>query len=207
MKWYDFFSGFYDKSLEKLYFDSRQRAAELLDLKNASSVLDVACGTGANFKHIKQLNPSIKIVGTDYSQGMLNKAKQLCEKNSWTDTILFQADARDLSTDYILKHTGSNDGFDRIICALGMSVIPDWEKVLNNLISLLNPRGKIVLIDVFAEKRNMNSWLVEKMAKADLNRTIFQQLEKRTINFHKEYIHVSELKVGGKLFVAVGGKK
>ncbi len=52
MKWYDIFSGFYDKSLEKLYFSSRKRAIELLDLKDNQTVIDIACGTGANFKHI-----------------------------------------------------------------------------------------------------------------------------------------------------------
>ena len=30
MKWYDLFSRFYDRSLEKLYFDSRRRAVEKL---------------------------------------------------------------------------------------------------------------------------------------------------------------------------------
>ena len=59
MKWYDIFSNIYDASLEKLYYSSRERAIELLDLKSGQSLIDIACGTGANFKHIKKTNKDL----------------------------------------------------------------------------------------------------------------------------------------------------
>ena len=207
MKWYDLFSNFYDNSLEKLYFSSRKRAIELLDLKDYQTVIDIACGTGANFKHIKASNDKVTLHGTDYSSGMLKKGQDLIEKNSWTNTFLFQADARELTLSSIEKYTNKKISFDRVICVLGLSVIPEWEMVLDNLIELLNENGKIVIVDVFAEKRNLNTWLVEKVAKADLNRKIWQTLETKTYNFHQEYLPVMESKVGGKLFVAVGSKR
>lgn len=207
MKWYDIFSNFYDNSLEKLYFSSRKRAIELLDLKDNQTVIDIACGTGANFKHIKASNHKIILYGTDYSKGMLKKGQDSIEKNSWTDIFLFQADARELNLTSIEKYTNKKLSFDRVICVLGLSVIPEWEKVLENLIGLLNENGKIVIVDVFAEKRNLNTWLVEKIAKADLNRKIWQTLETKTDNFHQEYLPVKESKVGGKLFVAAGTKR
>ncbi len=207
MKWYDIFSSFYDNSLEKLYFSSRKRAIELLDLKDNQTVIDIACGTGANFKHIKASNDKIILYGTDYSSGMLKKGQDSIEKNSWTNIFLFQADARELNLTSIEKYTNKKLSFDRVICVLGLSVIPEWEMVLDNLVGLLNENGKIVIVDVFAEKRNLNTWLVEKVAKADLNRKIWQTLETKTDNFHQEYLPVKESKVGGKLFVAVGTKR
>lgn len=81
MKWYNLFSNFYDKSLEKLYFSSRQKAVELLDLNDNHIVMDVACGTGANFKHIQASNYQLDICGFDYSRGMLKKGQELVEKN------------------------------------------------------------------------------------------------------------------------------
>lgn len=207
MKWYDLFSNFYDAALDELYAESRKKAIELLDIKDGQSVIDVACGTGVNFKHIKSKNKHIVLYGTDYSAGMLKKGQIAIEKNNWTDTFLFQADARNLSTETIEKLANKKISFDRIICALGLSVIPEWELVLDNLIGLLNENGKIVIIDVYAEKRNFNSWLVEKVANADLNRKIWQTLETKTDNFQKEYMPVSEIKVGGKLFIAVGAKR
>ena len=207
MKWYDIFSNIYDSSLEKLYFSSRKRAIELLDLKDNQIVIDIACGTGANFKHIKTSNDKITLYGTDYSSGMLKKGQDSIEKNSWTNTFLFQADARELNSSSIEKYINKKMSFDRVICVLGLSVIPEWEMVLDNLIGLLKENGKIVIVDVFAEKRNLNTWLVEKVAKADLNRKIWQTLEAKTDNFHQEYIPVKESKVGGKLFVAVVTKR
>jgi len=207
MKWYDIFSSFYDNSLEQLYFSSRKRAIELLDLKDNQTVIDIACGTGANFKHIKASNDKITLYGTDYSSGMLKKGQDLIENNSWTNIFLFQADARELNLTSIEKYTNKKLSFDRVICVLGLSVIPEWEMVLDNLLGLLNENGKIVIVDVFAENRNLNTWLVEKVAKADLNRKIWQTLETKTDNFHQEYLQVKESKVGGKLFVAVGTKR
>lgn len=206
MKWYDIFSNFYDNSLEKLYFSSRQKAIQLLDLKDNQTVIDIACGTGANFKHIIANNDKVTLYGTDYSNGMLKKGRASIEKNSWTNIFLFQADARELTLNSLEKYTNKKLSFDRVICVLGLSVIPEWEIVLDNLIGLLNENGKIVIVDVYAEKRTFNTWLVEKLAKADLNRKIWQTLQTKTVDFHQEYLPVKESKVGGKLFVAVGTK-
>lgn len=205
MKWYDVFSKFYDKALEKLYFESRQKAVDLLELQDGNTLLDVACGTGANFPHLMKANKNLHLYGTDFSEGMLHRAKETVEKHNWQNIYLFQADARSLNETLIEKET-QQKSFDRIICALGLSVIPEWERVLENLISLLSENGKIVIIDVYAEKRTVNTWLVEKLAKADLNRQIWQTLQKKTKNCYVTYLPIKENKVGGKLFVAVGTK-
>jgi len=207
MKWYDIFSSFYDNALEKLYFESRKKAVEILDLKSAENVLDVACGTGANFKHIKSANKQTTIYGTDFSEGMLKKARVVISQNKWTKIHLFQSDIRLINLSSIQKHILLNTGFDKIICALGLSVIPEWELVLNNLLELLKPGGRIVIMDVFAEKRDFNTWLVEKIAKADLNRPIWQTLKTKTDEFYYEYLPVKTSKVGGNLFIATGIKK
>lgn len=206
MKWYDVFSNFYDSSLEKLYFNTRKRAIEQLKLKPNLSVLDVACGTGSNFRHIKEIDTEIALYATDFSEGMLRRAKQSIKTNNWTDITLFQSDARKLSPSLIKEKTKEVDSFDRIICVLGLSVIPNWELVLDKMIDLLRPNGKIVIVDVYAEKRNFNTWLVEKVARADLNRKIWQQLKEKTSDFELEYSEVKENKVGGKLFIACGSK-
>jgi len=207
MKWYDIFSNFYDSSLEKLYFDSRKRAIELLDLRSGQVILDVACGTGANFKHIKSTGIDVDIYGTDFSKGMLNRGLSAIEKNKWNDITLFQADARKLTTSFIKEQINKDLSFDRLICTLGLSVIPDWELVLKNMLDLLKEEGRIVIVDVFAEKRNFNTWLIEKIAGGDVDRKIWQTLENKTTDFYYEYLPVKESKVGGKLFVATGIKK
>lgn len=175
-------------------------------MKGGQVVLDMACGTGANFKHLKVANLNLQLYGVDYSEGMLNKASKTIEKNNWQNIKLFKADARDLNRSFLDENVGEELSVDRIICFLGLSAIPDWEKVMDNLLNLLNENGKIVIVDVYAEKRDFNTWMVEKVAKADLDRKIWQRMEKRVSNFHQEYLPVKESKVGGKLFVAVGEK-
>jgi ubiquinone/menaquinone biosynthesis C-methylase UbiE len=207
MKWYDIFSNIYDSSLEKLYFDSRKRAIELLDLKSGQVILDVACGTGANFKHIKSTGIDVAIYGTDFSKGMLNRGLSAIKKNNWNDITLFQADARKLTTSFIKEQINKEPSFDRLICTLGLSVVPDWELVLNNMLHLLKEEGRIVIVDVFAEKRTFHTWLIEKIAGGDMDRKIWQTLEDRTTDFYHEYLPVKESKVGGKLFVATGINK
>ena len=78
--------------MEKLYFESRQKAGDFLDLNETTMVLDVACGTGANFKHLKSKNSNVKIYGTDFSSGMLEKARKLSTANNWTDMTLFHTE-------------------------------------------------------------------------------------------------------------------
>lgn len=207
IKWYDVFSSIYDTSLEKLYFQSRKRAIELLDVEDGQVLIDIACGTGANFTHIKETKAELEIYGVDFSEGMLRKGQSNIDKNKWKNITLFQADARDLTPSYLNKQLNKDLYFDRIICVLGLSVISDWKNVLDRMLDLLKEDGKIVIMDVYAEKRNFNSWLVEKFAKANLNRKIWQTLEAKTSNFHYEYLPIKERKVGGKLFVAIGTKK
>jgi len=206
MKWYDFFSSIYDTSLEKLYAKSRERAIELLDLQDEQTIIDIACGTGANFKYIKQKQLNLDIYGTDFSIGMLKKGQATIQKNEWDNITLFQSDARELTPYFIKTQLKKELYFDRIICFLGLSVIPDWEQVLGKMLDLLKEDGKIVIVDVFAEQRDFNTWLVEKFAKADLNREIWQTLEKNTSNFQLEYLPVKESKVGGRIFAATGTK-
>ena len=207
MKWYDVFSNIYDSSLEKLYFESRKKAIDLLDLKSGQVLLDVACGTGSNFKHLQTANKDLEIYGTDFSKGMLRKGMAHIKENKWKNITLFKADARELTPLFVKEQVNKDLIFDSVICVLGLSVMPDWQLVLQNMLNLLKENGKIVIVDVFAEKRNINTWLVEKIARADLNRKIWQTLKEKTNNFECEYLPMKERKVGGKLFVAIGSKK
>jgi ubiquinone/menaquinone biosynthesis C-methylase UbiE len=205
MQWYDFFSDFYDRALEKLYEESRKSAIQNLDLQDGQTVLDLACGTGANFRHLMSTQKKFNLYGTDFSQGMLHKAQQQIQKENWSNIHIFQSDARNLNQEF-LKQNNYPQSFDRIICFLGFSVIPDWDKVMDQMLNLLSENGRIVIADVYAERRTIHSWLVEKIAKADLDRKIWQSLQSKTRNFNIEYMPVQENKVGGKLFIATGLK-
>lgn len=205
MKWYDFFAGFYDQSLEKLYNSSRRRAAEMLDLKPGDTALDVACGTGANFQHLFYQQPDIEIAGCDFSAGMLRRAEKRIQTEKFQSVTLHQVDARMLSPEYCQENMGRAE-FDHAICVLGISVIPEWEKVIEQMIKTTKTGGRILIMDVFAEKRTLQTRMVEMISGADVSRPIYQFLENKLSNFILDYQPVNEKKVGGKLFIATGTK-
>lgn len=61
-----------------LYADARAKAVELLDLGLGARVLDVACGTCANFELIqRQIGPSGEVEGVDVTPEMLDQALNL----------------------------------------------------------------------------------------------------------------------------------
>lgn len=118
----------------------RKKAVEKLNLKNGGVVLEVACGSGRNFPYlVDAVGKNGKIIGFDYSQEMLDAAKQLCERSGWDNIKLVQGDAAQL------KIVEKN--FDGVISVLGISAIPDWEKALERCEEVLRPGGKLVVCD------------------------------------------------------------
>jgi SAM-dependent methyltransferase len=76
-----------------LYASARARAIELLDLKPGARVLDVACGTGANFALIEQrIGSSGELVGIDLRPPMLDRAGTRVARAGW-DNVLLQEGA------------------------------------------------------------------------------------------------------------------
>ncbi len=118
----------------------RKRAVEKLALKRGDRALEVACGSGRNFPYlVKAVGKDGLVVGFDYSQEMLDAAKQLCERNGWGNIKLVQGDAAQLKI-------REND-FGGVVSVLGMSAIPDWEKALKRCRSVLRHGGKLVVCD------------------------------------------------------------
>jgi SAM-dependent methyltransferase len=68
-------------------------------------ILDLACGNAIIGRKIKQLNPSISIVGVDQSEAMLNEAHRLNTQQGITDNFsLFKCDVKYLPEDLGLFH-------------------------------------------------------------------------------------------------------
>ena len=118
----------------------RSRAVKKMSLKRGDKVLEVACGSGRNFPYLAEtVGKDGFILGFDYSQEMLDAAKQLFKRNGWNNIKLVQGDAAQL------KITENN--FDGVVSVLGISAIPDWEKALNRCYDVLHHGGKLVVCD------------------------------------------------------------
>jgi ubiquinone/menaquinone biosynthesis C-methylase UbiE len=196
--WYSIFANFYDGALERLYAPHRETAfASLPDFERA---LVVPCGTGQDLPHL--IDRGQWIVGVDLSRGMLARARERVAAKRWDGVTLLEGDATQL--DGLLA---DHPAFDLALCSLGLTVVPDYEAVVHSAWSRLRPGATMAIFDVWAETRTFQTKQVELLARADLNRKVWEPLEAIADDFELRFIDEAKPSMfGGRLFIATGRK-
>lgn len=184
INYYDRFARVYDLISSKAYYGkAREYAIEQLNLTEGQTVLNVPCGTGQNLEYFQRtLRNTGKIIGVDLSSGMLAQAKAKSTANQWTNIQFFNADVRTLDANWAQENIES--GVDAVLCDLGLSGFPDWEQVIDNLISLLKPDGRIVIMDWYMEKLTPRGRFIKWIGKGEVTRPLWQYLQPRVKDFH-----------------------
>jgi len=169
------------------------------------SVLDLPCGTGQSFDGIcAAIGPEGKLVGVDFSAGMLRKAAARVERLGESSVRLIQADVQALEPAQLEREAGISE-FDRVHVFLGMSAFPDPAAAFEVLWDRLRPGGRFVIVDVHAEKPDFQGKMVNLVARADIRRRSWEPLEAVA----RDYVYrdlPSTKQHGGQLFVAAGNK-
>lgn len=98
-------------------------------------VLDVACGTGTNFRYLPE---SVDLVAVDISPEMLSKAQETLAELP-VDGDLHRMDAESLSFD--------DDSFDTVVSALSTCTFPDPVAALREMERVCKPDGRILLVE------------------------------------------------------------
>lgn len=200
MPWYDRFSLVYDAAVERVYRPYRATVVAEAGLGPGGRALDLACGTGPNLPHlVAAVGPNGDVVATDFSAGMLARARRRVESAGWANVTLIERDARLLAPDEVGR-------LDAVVTTLGLSVIPDWEDVLAATWSLLAPGARYVVFDVHSETRVPATAWVEWIAEADTSRRPWEALSKLGAEVSWRYLDGSPHVHGGRPFVAVGRK-
>ena len=71
-----------------LWMPGRKPALEALRPRPGDTVLDLACGTGLNFRHIiERIGPQGRIVGVDCTRGMLKRARHRLARHRWDGDV------------------------------------------------------------------------------------------------------------------------
>ncbi|MCB0211206.1 MAG: methyltransferase domain-containing protein [Anaerolineae bacterium] len=182
MNWYALTAPFYETIfVNPISRHHRNLAVEALQLRPGLTVLDLACGTGMNFANIiAGIGPQGTLIGTDYSAEMLAQAQQRIARSGWGNVHLLQADAAQLSRPALISLTGKPDlKIDRVLCTLGMSVIPEWERAFERSFELLASGGRYVIMDYFFERRTLYTQMTAALLHADATRRFWEPLERR----------------------------
>lgn len=135
--------------LLSLGIDQRWRrfAVGQLNIPKQGMVLDIATGTGDVALEVgRQTDDSVRIVGSDFTQGMLVLGKEKISESPYRDRIvLVNAPCEEM------PHPGGI--FDGITIAFGIRNVVDRQKGLCEMSRVLKPGGRAVILE-FATPRN-----------------------------------------------------
>ncbi len=138
-RFYKYQAAIYDLTRWTLLL-GRNNAVDAMRLRTDASVLEIGCGTGLNFSPIQRRLDSTHghIVGVDFSEHMLKRARRRVERRGWRNVDLCAADATRLDL---------GRQFDAVFFAYSLSMIPDWRLALERAAAHLAPGGRIVVLD------------------------------------------------------------
>lgn len=208
MAWYDWFASFYDASVEGFYRDARQAALDQLRVHEGATVLVLACGTGQDFEVVAPaVGAGGRVIGLDFSPGMLKKAARRIEQRGWDHVTLVEADARTVSAEQLEAAVGAPVQLDAVLVCLGMSVLPDWEQVFHQAWELLRPGGRFVIFDVYADRWVPQTSWIKLIAQADVYRKVWEPLEGVADDFSRDHLPGSPHLHGGNLYLSAGTKQ
>lgn len=136
-KTYDFLNHFLSLGIDIIW--RKQAINELINDK-PQIILDVATGTGDfAFEALEKLKPE-KIIGVDISQGMLNIADEKILKRGKSD--VFEVKLGDSE-----KLLFDDDYFDAVTVAYGVRNFENIEKGIADMLRVLKPNGKAVILE------------------------------------------------------------
>ena len=125
----------YDKRWQHYCLPSFSKSIQIIDLDQASRLLDVGCGTGIFLEILEKKYPSAQLDGIDPSQAMLGKAS---EKVS-SKVTLEAGSAESLPYD--------SQSFDWVVLSNCLGHIKHQEVALNEAHRVLKNSGKVIITD------------------------------------------------------------
>ncbi len=169
------------------------RILDNCQLKKGQEILDVGIGTGLISLSIsKRLAGKCKILGIDITDAMLAKAKNNIKMESLDHVIsLKKASAENLP----LK----NSFYDLVVCVFTIRHT-HIERALREFMRVLKPKGRVVIVDLYAPERwrSLSAKIVMPIFKLLFMRKKEMKAEKRSKLLTLEEWKTKAMEIGGK---------
>jgi demethylmenaquinone methyltransferase / 2-methoxy-6-polyprenyl-1,4-benzoquinol methylase len=133
---YDFLNHFLSLGIDKIW---RRKAIALLREAKPLSILDVATGTGDFALQAMDLKPE-RIAGIDISEGMLEVGRRKVREKKLDHVI-------ELKTGDSENIPFEENKFDAVTVAFGVRNFENLEKGLAEILRVLKPGGKLVVLE------------------------------------------------------------
>jgi demethylmenaquinone methyltransferase / 2-methoxy-6-polyprenyl-1,4-benzoquinol methylase len=119
----------------------RQRAAERAELRPGDAALDVCCGTGdLALELVSRVSPGGHVVGCDFSEPMLDLAREKASARAATGVRFEWANALELPYD--------EGRFDAATVGFGVRNLADLDRGLGEMARVLRPGGRLVILEI-----------------------------------------------------------
>lgn len=154
---FDNIAGDYDRlnHLLSLGIDKtwRRRALKwIIEPDRRQSILDVACGTGDfSIEIAKMAHSETMVTGLDLSGGMLAVMAQKVEAEGLADKILSEQGN-------CVCMRFADCCFDRVTVAFGIRNFEDREAGLKEILRVLKPRGRLVILELSVPSNKLIRW-------------------------------------------------
>jgi ubiquinone/menaquinone biosynthesis C-methylase UbiE len=162
-------------------------------LKKGQEILDVGIGTGLVSVSIsKRLSGKCKILGIDITDTMLAKAKNNIKLESLGQVIsLKKASAENLPVE--------NGFFDLVVCVFAVRHTR-VEGALREFMRVLKPKGRVVIVDLYAPERwrSLSARIVMPIFKLLFMRKKEMSAEKKSKLLTLEEWKTQAMEIGGK---------
>lgn len=137
---YKLWSPIYDKFFNTgKFLATRKRIFHEEPFSHHQQILFIGVGTGADLELVQ--HQELTITAIDYSTEMLNKAKDKFKDSS---IHFLKMDAQHMQF--------QDNQFDVVVGSLILSVVPDADKCLKEMVRVVKPEGKIIIFDKFTPK-------------------------------------------------------
>lgn len=120
----------------------RKKAVSTVEAKSGMQMVDICCGTAQlSLELAMAVGQSGHVTGLDFSENMLEKAKENLSGSSYRSIIdLRQGDAMNLPF--------ADNSFDGATVGWGLRNLPDLEKGISEMIRVVKPGSMVVSLDM-----------------------------------------------------------